>query len=101
MAELFGLISGAAALAEITLVVFTNLYRYYGNVKHAPKASAELRNELGITLNVIDRLSGSLKKDTPSLQPYYKVLDAAVSELTLTLKDMEKRVTAEHTKGIN
>lgn len=63
-------------------------------MKTALKASAELRNELGIILNVIDRLSGSLKKDTA-------VLDDAVSETVQRLKDMEQRVTAGDTEGFN
>lgn len=100
MAEVVGLITSVGTLAEITLAVFTNLYRYYGDVKSAPKASAELRNELGVMLNVLEHLQGSLRNDTPSLQPYYNVLEDALSKLTRLVKDMDQHVSVEHMKGI-
>jgi len=101
MAELVGLIASVGSLAELTLSVFTSLYRYYGDVKSGPTASADLRNELGVMLNVIDHLKESLKSDTPSLQVYCNVLGGAVAELTWMIKEMEKRVAAEKAKGIN
>jgi len=39
----------------------------------------ELRRELGVILNVVERLQESLTNDTPSLQPYYIMLVEALS----------------------
>ena len=100
MAEVVGLVASVAALAELTLKVFTNLYRYYVDLSLAPESSATLRHELGLTLGIVESLNETVKNDTPSLHSYHRSLEGAVAELIKMLEEMERRVGAEQTRGI-
>lgn len=97
MAELVGLVASVAALAELTLKVFTNLYRLYGDVRGP---AAELRNELGLMLGVIDNLKETIRNDESSLQSYHRSLEGAVAEFVRMVEEMEKRIVPEQINGI-
>jgi hypothetical protein len=51
--EVFGVVSNAAQITDLTMNVFINLSRFYRDVRDAPAQSKELRQELDVLVDVL------------------------------------------------
>lgn len=59
----FGLAAGVAQFADLSARIVMSLYDYYRTVKHAPKLSKELRQEVFVVSNVLEDMRSSLESD--------------------------------------
>jgi hypothetical protein len=99
--EIVGLLASVAQLADLTLKVFTNLYRFYGDLKNAPVRSAELREELGTILSVIETLKEALDQNTRTNPNLGRgILETTVAQFVKLLQEMERRIAAHRTSVI-
>jgi hypothetical protein len=92
------LIASAADLATLAFTLFSNLHKYYRNVKEAPKRSAELRSEVESLLDLIIELEELLKCNRNDLFP--SSVGVEITGFCELLRNMLDRTEPQQTKGI-
>jgi hypothetical protein len=93
-----GLAGTVAQLLQFTGEVVVKLYRYYWDVKKAANSIAELREEIGLSLSLLDGLHEALI--TKSGIGNTDQLARSVDLFDKMLKEMDSRITPEKAKGI-
>jgi hypothetical protein len=78
--------------------IVSNLYQFFEAVQKAPQRSLELRNEMGVICDLLDRLE-ALLVDHPSF-PSSAPLKDALSSLETILEEMNARIAERQTKGL-
>jgi hypothetical protein len=94
-----GLALSVAQVAEFTGRVFINLYRYYLDVQDAPARSAELRDEVGISLSLLNALPPALANDSTLSVIQLSALETAVTGFRQTLEKMNSYILPEATSS--
>ena len=96
----FELLAAIGGVAELTLAVFSNLYRYYRDILKAPKYSDDIRRELGVMLGVTTSLREAIKQDKSAMTAASKsALENAVDDFDSLLREMEDRVAPKFIHG--
>lgn len=97
-----GLASSAAQLAEYAGIFFLKLYRYYVDVRGAPVSASKLRDQVGLSLSLINALYQIIITPDSVLSStnYAAQLKEAFDSVRLLLKEFDKRVEPENAKGI-
>lgn len=93
-----GLAASAAQLAEVVFKVFSNLYKYYRDVKSAPANSEQLRHELDTMVDLLGLLQESLDKNRGEVLA--ATFNTELKEFESMLRTMLKRTTPDRTVGI-
>jgi hypothetical protein len=93
-----GLVAAASQLAGQALGIVRSLWNYGEAVKKAPKRSAELRQEMGTLCNLLESLNDAI--NNPKFV-CYKSLNNSFQELKSMLAEMNARVNASQTDGLN
>lgn len=91
------LASSAADLAILVFDVFSNLRKYYRNVKNGPKRSAELRAEIDSLLDLIGVLEETFEANPGRV--FQSALEVSFHELRDLLTTMQQRTSPEQTEG--
>lgn len=95
-----GLAASAAQVAEYAGNVFINLYRYCQEVKDAPALSAELRDEVAITLSLLNALPSLLSSRSSLSSAHVSALKTALAGFRRTLEKLENAVQPQATTGV-
>lgn len=95
-----GLASSVAGLADFTAQVLAKLYTYYGDVKAAPKQSAELREELGSLVGLLKAAEETLKNEPKGVLSMKKSLENIITPINEMLGEMKKRCEEKQTSGL-
>jgi hypothetical protein len=89
----FGLAASVAQFAELSAKIVMSLYDYYRTVKHAPKFSKELRQEVFLVSNVLEDMRSSLESDPIDNESTKNaVLGNIASEFAETMREMASRI---------
>ena len=91
-----GLASATAQVVELSGTVLVKLYHYYLDVKISVARSTELRNEVGLLLSLLNTFTGNLFDSSTCRFE----LMSAFEGLHSVLDEIDKRVTADTTKGL-
>lgn len=90
-----GLVSSAVSVAELAGTILVKLYKYYLDSKTADTSSAELRNEVGMVLSLLNAVIGSSDSLIHRLELVW-----AINGLQSVLTEIFQRVTPETTRGL-
>jgi hypothetical protein len=97
-ASVIGLVTSVDQLAGLAKAVIANLYQYFEAVQKAPQHSLELRSEMGVICDLLDKLKGVLADDS-SLTSSMPLKDAIFSLETI-LGEMNTRIAERQIKGL-
>lgn len=95
-----GLISSAVSVAELAGNILVKLYKYYLDSKTATTRSAELREELGLVLSMLNAVVGTSKPNVSSTHLHLQLV-WAINGLQNVLTEILERVTPETTAGLH
>jgi hypothetical protein len=93
-----GLAASSAQLADLTVKVLTNLYKYYRNVKGAPAKAADLRNELDNLIELLSNIQETFERTPSGL--FSSAIPKALSNLREVVTQLYSRTKPEDTSGI-
>ena len=96
-----GLVASVAQLAEGAGQTFSALFRFFDDVRMAPKRSRELRQELGILCDLLCMLENALT--SPSSSRMWSIpdsLSSTLSDFQTMLDTMNIRIDNRQTQGI-
>jgi sugar-specific transcriptional regulator TrmB len=99
-------VSAAASVIQVVDVaarVYMALYAYFRSVKDAPRRSRELRDEVRLVSDVLELLKSNLATCPPDRSdalPVIKSMNNAISRLTETLNEIEKKIEVSKTDVI-
>lgn len=87
------LASSVAQIADLTFKLFTNLHKYYRDIRAAPTRSRELRMEVDAMLDLITELHETFERNPQGL--YRPSLKEGVNEFRWMLEEMVRRTLPE------
>ena len=93
-----GLVGTVAQLADFTGIFLLKLYRYYVDVSEASKSADELRNQVGLSLSLLNALHQVLPTSLLSPDEYSSLEDSLISVRRI-LQKYDEEVKPENTKG--
>lgn len=94
-----GLLSSAVSVAELAGTILVKLYKYYLDSKTAATRSAELRDEVGLVLSLLNAVIGNSEPHVSSIHRVELVW--AINGLQNVLTEILQRVTPETTTGLH
>lgn len=93
-----GLAGSVAGLADLAFKVFSNLHKYYRDVRSAPAQSEQLRRELDAMLDLITVMQETFEANPNEL--LRPSLAAEVNDFEAMLQDMMRRTQPRNTQGL-
>lgn len=94
-----GLVSSAVSVAELAGTALVKLYQFYLDSKTAASHAAELREEVGLILSLLNAVIRN--SQTPASSIHLLELVWAISGLQNILTEILQRVTPESTRGLH
>ena len=95
--SIIGLASAAVQVIDFAGTVLIKLYRYYLDAKTAAASSAELRDEVGLVLSLLNAVTEKLDAGVPREQ--HVELDRAIQGVRGILEEIDSRVSLQTTKA--
>lgn len=93
-----GLAASVVQLADLVFEVFSNLHKYYRDIKSAPANSEQLRRELDTMVDLLALLQESLDKNLGDRLG--ASFDSELNQFQSTIQTMLERTTPDRTIGI-
>lgn len=95
----FAAVGLALRVVPLAVKVGKSLYEYYGNVAEAPAQALRLRQELGTIVAILNTLKDTLECSPTLFQGSEKVLEDALVQFEVLLKEMEARIQDDKARG--
>src|SRR5208282_857423 len=98
--SVLGAATSVANLVQLALQAINSLYRYYEDAKKGPARSAELREELGSLVGLLQTLEETLRSEPGNPRPATSALRHTLKPLEVIIRELEKRTHPDKTEGL-
>lgn len=93
-----GLAASAAGLADLAFEVFTNLHKYYRDVRDAPARSADLRTEVDSLVDLLSNAQEVFERNSNDI--FRSTLPQELDALRDLLNELYRRTTPREVSGV-